>query len=70
MTPETVIQEANRIKDRLRACGTPQEVEAVATEERAKVKAMREMGGEGETMAWQIINLKAHMLHGMEGKRK
>lgn len=51
--------EAERIKDRLRACTTPDEVEAVADEERANVKALAVTD---KTMAIQIANLKSYTL--------
>lgn len=56
-----LISEANRIKDRLRQCETAPELEAVADEERPKVKAMAETP-EGKTLAIQIANLKKYRL--------
>lgn len=60
------LEEANRIKRRLRACQTREEVETVANEEREKVRAMHEADGEARTMALQIANLKSHILRGFE----
>lgn len=56
--------EAERIKDRLRACKTPDEVNAIADEERANVKALAETD---RVMAIQIANLKAYMLGMFKG---
>lgn len=57
-----IITQATRIKTRLNACKTKDEVEHVADEERDTVRAMSKMEGDGKTMAIQITNLKAHML--------
>jgi uncharacterized protein GlcG (DUF336 family) len=56
--------QAERIKDRLRACTTPQEIHAVADEERA---AVLELAKDPETkpLAIQIANLKAYRLADM-----
>ncbi|MEL6467088.1 MAG: hypothetical protein AAFQ58_19170 [Pseudomonadota bacterium] len=59
-----VIAEANRIKDRLRACKTRDEIERVAAEERATVINMRVAVG-GKPLAIQIAHLKARMIEGM-----
>ena len=53
--------EANRIKDRLRACTTAQEVRDVADEERAAVLAMAD-----KTQQQQVVNLKAFTLAGFK----
>jgi len=55
------MNESERIKDRLRACTTRQEIDAVADEERGAVRAMTD-----KTQAIQISNLKAHMLGQMK----
>jgi len=61
-----VIAEANRIKDRLRACKTRAEVEDVADQERAQVKAMHDQGGEPQTLAGHIVRLKEQCLRDLE----
>ena len=55
------MNEANRIKDRLRACTTAQEVRDVADEERAAVLAMAD-----KIQAEQIRRLKAFTLAGFK----
>ena len=57
--------ESDRIKDRLRACTTPQEVHEVADQERAAVRALAQTD---KTQAIQIANLKAYRLAGMRGQ--
>ena len=56
--------EVERIKDRLRACTTPQEIHAVADEERAAVRALH-ADPETKPQAIQIANLKAYRLADM-----
>lgn len=56
-----VISEAERIKDRLRNAATVSDVEAVADEERATVKAMGETD-EGKPLWHHIVNLKRYRL--------
>lgn len=51
--------EADRIKARLRDCKTVAEVEAVADEEREKVK---DIATRDRALAIQISNLKAYVL--------
>jgi hypothetical protein len=58
----TVLAEANRIKDRLRACTTADEVKQVAEEEREKVMGWKDKGGNQGAMFYHIINLKKYML--------
>ncbi|GLO70322.1 hypothetical protein VWZ88_12615 [Phaeobacter sp. JH20_36] len=55
--------EANRIKERLSACTTVEEVERVAEEERAAVMAMQGKGGNQGAMFYHIINLKKYMIN-------
>jgi len=57
-----VIEEANRIKDRLRACTSKDQIETVADEERETVLAMKDVTGDGAAMSHQIRNLKGYML--------
>ncbi len=59
------MSEAERIKDRLRACTCASEIHAVADEERDAVKSMFE-GGETKPLAIQIANLKAYRLRELE----
>lgn len=59
-----MIDTADRIKDRLRACKTEAEVKSVADEERAAVMDMATTP-EGKTLAIQIANLKAYVLGGL-----
>lgn len=58
MTPEI-----DRIKDRLRKCTTPEQVEEIADQERQAVHAI---AIDHKDQAIQIANLKAYMLAGME----
>lgn len=55
--------EAERIKDRLRACKTVEDVQIVANEERA---AVQDMAKTDKTMAIQIANLKTYKLKMIE----
>jgi hypothetical protein len=57
-----VVNEANRIKDRLRACTSKDEIERVADEERETVMGMRDAPGHGPALFEQIKNLKQYML--------
>lgn len=57
-----VLSEARRIKDAMRKCTSPEELEEVASQERETVRQMHRAGGESETMAIQIINLKAYLI--------
>lgn len=56
-----MIDEANRIKARLRACASEPEIMAVADEERETVRAMAK-AEEGAALAHQIANLKAYLI--------
>lgn len=56
-----VISEANRIKDRLRACTSAEQIEQVADQERAAVTAMA-TDADGKPLAIQIANLKRYRL--------
>lgn len=56
------VDEAERIKTRLRACKTPQEVNDVANEERENFRRLQGGGGFGPVLAIQIKNLKAYMI--------
>ena len=58
----SVLAEANRIKERLRACTTVEEVEQVAADEREKVSSWKDKGGNQGAMFFHIINLKKYML--------
>lgn len=55
------LEEAERIKERLRSCASQKELRSVADEEREAFLALRESGGIGRVMAIQISNLKSHM---------
>ena len=55
--PIDVLEEANRIKGRLRAAGSVEEIEAIADEERATVKEMAKDIG-GAALALQVAHLK------------
>lgn len=55
--------EAERIKDRLRACKTVQEIHDVADQERSAVKAL---AGVDRTQAIHVANLKSYMLTRLE----
>lgn len=59
-----MLDEANRIKDRLRACKTAAEVHKVADEER---EAVRSMAKTDNVLAIHIVNLKAYMLNYLKG---
>ncbi|GGE30102.1 hypothetical protein GCM10011360_17710 [Primorskyibacter flagellatus] len=63
-----MLEEANRIKDRLRACRTADEVRNVADEERETVLEMAKTP-EGKTQAIQIANLKAYTLDCIKNQR-
>lgn len=63
-----MLEEANRIKDRLRACDTADQVRNVADEERETVREMAK-SAEGKTQAIQIANLKAYMLDCIKNQR-
>lgn len=58
-----VLKEARRIKDRLRACQSAEEVEAVADEERETVYGMQGDKGDGDSMFHQIAFLKAYLIN-------
>ena len=64
------LQEANRIKDRLRACTTAAEVERVSDEERDTVMGWNEAkkGTTEHVMSLHIINLKKRMIAEIEGR--
>lgn len=57
-----VIKEGHRIKDRLRACTTEEQIEQVANEERDKVLSMKGQSEDGNAMFHQIKHLKLYML--------
>ncbi len=57
-----VVEEANRIKARLRACQSGEEIERIAAEEREKVIAMKGQSAESNAMYLQVVNLKSYML--------
>lgn len=61
-----VIKEANRIKDRLRACSTVEEVNQVADEERETVMSWKDKGGNQGAMFYHIANLKKYMIGKIE----
>lgn len=65
----TVLTEAERIKDRLRACTTLEDVERVAAEERGTVSGWRGQPGDAGVMFVQIVKLKAHMLWRLKARR-
>lgn len=67
MTVDEAIATADRIKDRLRACETVAEIDLVAAEERATVRALAETA-EGKPLAHQISNLKIYMLWQIRGR--
>lgn len=56
------LKEADRIKDRLRACKSRRQVEEVANEERAAYRALADGDGLGPVLAIQIGNLKSYMI--------
>lgn len=56
------LKEAERIKDRLRACTTKRQVDRVADDERESFMKLRKSGGFGPVLAIQIQNLKSYML--------
>ena len=62
MRVSSALDEANRIKDRLRACTTVEEVEQVASEEREQVMAWKDKGGNQGAMFYHIANLKKYMI--------
>lgn len=62
----TALETANHIKALLRKCKTVDEIEAVADEHRATVKAMAETD---KALAIQIANLKAYMIDGIINHR-
>lgn len=62
---QTVISEANRIKQRLRECHTEDAIERVADEERQAVRDMAKTP-EGKPLALQIANLKQYRLQELE----
>lgn len=62
----TLIDEANRIKDRLRACTTVEQVDKVADEERDTVLEMKGASFDGNAMFHQIRNLKIYRLRQIE----
>lgn len=66
----TTLEQANRIKARLRSCTTVEEIEQVATEERATVTQWNaaEEGTTEHVMSLHIINLKKYMIADIEGK--
>ncbi len=66
----TTLEQANRIKARLRACTTVEEVEQVATGERETVTLWNaaEEGTTEHVMSLHIINLKKYMIADIEGK--
>lgn len=61
-----VVQEANRIKDRLRACATVDEVNQVADEERETVMGWQDKPGDEGLMFLHVANLKKHMIEQIE----
>jgi hypothetical protein len=61
-----VVQEANRIKERLRACTTVDEVNQVADEERATVMGWKDKGGNQGAMFYHIASLKKYMIGKIE----
>jgi len=58
-----VLKEARRIKDRLRACQSAEEVEAVADEERGAVMGLKGQQGDAGAMFHQIASLKAYLIN-------
>lgn len=64
-----VVTEANRIKDRLRACTSIPELERVANEERATVLNMKDGEGHGPVMYLHIRNLKNLMMRDFDPAR-
>lgn len=65
-----VISEANRIKERLRACQDGAEVEAVAAEERDTVMGWKGQPGDVGVMFIHILNLKNYMVSGFSAQTK
>lgn len=63
-----LLSEANRIKDRLRACTTVEEVKQVADEERDTVMSWQGKEGTEGAMFHHIVNLKKYMISGFEMK--
>ncbi|MBO9398749.1 hypothetical protein J7400_18915 [Shimia sp. R9_2] len=63
------LAEANRIKDRLRACTSAKELEQVANEERAAVLKMKDGEGHGPAMYLHIRNLKNLMMRDFDPAR-
>lgn len=61
MTWEDIVDEADRIKARIRSCQTVEEIEAAADEERAAVKALAETK-DGRPFAIQLANMKAYYI--------
>lgn len=66
----SVLSEAERIKDRLRACTTAADVEAVAAEERATVMGWKDHPGDAGAMFHHVVNLKKFMLAGFQSRAK
>lgn len=66
----TVLSEANRIKERLRAGTTVAEVEAVAAEERELVMSWKDQPGDRGVMFLHISNLKKFMISGFAFQTK
>ena len=65
-----VISEANRIKDRLRACQDVAEVETVAADERDTVMRWKGQKGDAGVMYLHILNLKTFMASGFSAQTK
>jgi len=65
-----VISEANRIKDRLRACQDVAEVETVAADERDTVMRWKGQKGDAGAMFHHIINLKTQLVSGFSAQPK
>jgi hypothetical protein len=58
--------EANRIKERIRACESAESVRKVAAEERGAFQALVAAGGDARTYAVQISNLKVWKIDRLE----
>ena len=64
-----VLKEATRIKERLRACTSAEEVKAVADQERATVMSWKGRSGDAGAMFHHIVNLKQFMISGFTAKQ-
>lgn len=66
----SILTEANRIKERLRACQDRADVEAVAYEERDTVMGWKDKPGDAGVMYHHILNLKKVMVSGFASQAK